>query len=229
MKSESVADQKPPYVSYATFKNTLEGWRQSVLPSRVDRSTISWLAGGVQTQLISALKFLGLVNEQGVPTADFKALVEGDDASRKETLKKVIETNYDFVLTGGLDLQRATEAQLGEKFKEKDVAGDTVRKCQSFFIMLCEDAGIAFGPHIRGRNKGAGTASRVAPSRRKYKKRSEEPSGGAGSAEVLPASVPKTTHQMLLDKFPPFDPAWPDPIKTKWFEGFEKLMKSAGE
>jgi hypothetical protein len=31
----------------------------------------------------------------------------------------------------------------------------------------------------------------------------------------------------LLAKFPEFDPAWPDPIKAKWFEGFEQFMKGA--
>jgi hypothetical protein len=33
--------------------------------------------------------------------------------------------------------------------------------------------------------------------------------------------------EMLLAKFPEFDPNWPDPLKTKWFEGFERLMKAA--
>jgi hypothetical protein len=30
--------------------------------------------------------------------------------------------------------------------------------------------------------------------------------------------------QLLLSKFPSFDPAWPDDVKTKWFEGFNQLM-----
>jgi hypothetical protein len=29
----------------------------------------------------------------------------------------------------------------------------------------------------------------------------------------------------LLGKFPSFDPGWPDDIKKKWFEGFDRLMK----
>jgi hypothetical protein len=43
--------------------------------------------------------------------------------------------------------------------------------------------------------------------------------GGRGSrAEFM---------SQLLAKFPPFDPAWPDDIKTKWFEGFQQFMAHA--
>jgi hypothetical protein len=33
--------------------------------------------------------------------------------------------------------------------------------------------------------------------------------------------------EKLLEKFPPFDPNWPDPIKEKWFAGFDQFMKKA--
>jgi len=31
----------------------------------------------------------------------------------------------------------------------------------------------------------------------------------------------------LLTKFPTFDPAWPDEVKLKWFEAFDKLLSGA--
>lgn len=30
--------------------------------------------------------------------------------------------------------------------------------------------------------------------------------------------------KLLLSKFPSFDPAWPDEVKIKWFDGFNELM-----
>jgi hypothetical protein len=33
----------------------------------------------------------------------------------------------------------------------------------------------------------------------------------------------------LLEKFPDFDPNWPDPIKEKWFAGFDQFMKKAAD
>ena len=32
-------------------------------------------------------------------------------------------------------------------------------------------------------------------------------------------------HSALLAKFPAFDPSWPDNVKAKWFETFEKLRE----
>jgi hypothetical protein len=33
--------------------------------------------------------------------------------------------------------------------------------------------------------------------------------------------------ELLLAKFPQFDPAWPDELKAKWFDGYERLLKTA--
>ena len=32
--------------------------------------------------------------------------------------------------------------------------------------------------------------------------------------------------EMLFSRFPEFDPKWTDEIKAKWFEAFERLMRS---
>jgi hypothetical protein len=34
--------------------------------------------------------------------------------------------------------------------------------------------------------------------------------------------------ELLLAKFPEFDPAWTDDVKLKWFDAFDRLMKSRG-
>jgi hypothetical protein len=34
--------------------------------------------------------------------------------------------------------------------------------------------------------------------------------------------------EQLLSKFPQFDPTWPDEVKLKWFDGFDRLMKGRG-
>jgi hypothetical protein len=34
--------------------------------------------------------------------------------------------------------------------------------------------------------------------------------------------------KLLLDKFPGFDPAWPDEVKIKWFAAFDELLKRTG-
>jgi len=46
---------------------------------------------------------------------------------------------------------------------------------------------------------------------------------------MLPAAVTQTWQQMLLAKFPNFDPAWPDEVKEKWFTAFNELMQRGQE
>ncbi|HWG17462.1 MAG TPA: hypothetical protein VN678_06335, partial [Acidobacteriaceae bacterium] len=31
--------------------------------------------------------------------------------------------------------------------------------------------------------------------------------------------------RILMEKFPTFDPSWPDNLKTSWFSAYEQLMK----
>jgi hypothetical protein len=41
---------------------------------------------------------------------------------------------------------------------------------------------------------------------------------------VPPTQQPPAWEAQLLAKFPEFNPAWPEQLQTKWFEGFERLM-----
>ena len=58
----------PPYVSYRTFQAFVDGLQQ-VIPARIDRSY--WgerSSGSTGTQLMSALRFLGLIDVNDTPT-----------------------------------------------------------------------------------------------------------------------------------------------------------------
>ena len=103
------------------------------------------------------------------------------------------------------------------------MSGGTLPKAIKFFIEAAKDAGIELSPYI-GKIRATGprsTGSRV-------KKTNGEKQNG-----VLPHKDPLTQipsgdiswQQLLLAKFPSLDPAWPDEVKTKWFEGFNKLME----
>src|ERR1700733_5151148 len=68
MTTEAKSEMKPPYVAYKTFANTLASLRESGLPDRIDRSVFPGLAGGTQSFLMSALKFMGLIIGEGTPS-----------------------------------------------------------------------------------------------------------------------------------------------------------------
>lgn len=50
--------------------------------------------------------------------------------------------------------------------------------------------------------------------------------GGAGSQNSSTATA--AWSELLLAKFPQFDPAWTDDVKLKWFDAFDRLMKGRG-
>ena len=59
----------PPYTSYRTFKTFIEDLHEHGVPSRIDRSVLTRFSGVVGTQLMHALRFLGLIEDDGRPTA----------------------------------------------------------------------------------------------------------------------------------------------------------------
>src|SRR4030042_255026 len=96
----------PPYVSYRTFRNFLDGLQVGGMPARIDRSY--WgdrLSGTTGTQLISALRFLNLVDASGVPTNRLRMLVAARGPQRNELLRQVTFEAFAPLMKAGLDPQ----------------------------------------------------------------------------------------------------------------------------
>lgn len=213
----------PPYVSYRTFRNFIDGL-QSGIPDRIDRSY--WgerYSGSNGTQLMTALRFLGLIDGARAPTTRLRQLVNARGVQRSETLKLISYSSFDFLLDRSVDPQVATYAQLEEAFNNSyDVGGDVARKCIKFFINMENDAGVVLSPFILKKSKTA---------RASGKKRSAEKERDRTKQNVInPAIVPQIPEQaiwyeLVLSKFPSFEPDWPDDVKMKWFEAFESLLK----
>ncbi len=212
----------PPYVSYRTFRNFLDGLQVGGMPARIDRSY--WgdrLSGTTGTQLISALRFLNLVDASGLPTNRLKMLVAARGPQRNELLRQVTFEAFAPLMKAGLDPQNATYSQLEEIFHDNfNLSGDVSRKCIKFFIMLAGDAGVHLSPFITKRLKSprTGTNAKKAPARTKQNE--VVPNG----LEEVPNQV-LSWEQLVLSKFPTFDPAWSDELKLKWFESYEELLK----
>ena len=216
----------PPYVSYRTFCNFVEGMRQQ-MPARIDRSYwSSILSGSTGTQLMAALRFLKLVDANGRPTAQLKSLALAKGEQRAILLKDIATGAFGFVLQGALDPQNATYAQLEEVFHETfQCTGDVARKCIKFFIALSSDAGIPLSPFITKRTKPAyshSTSGTIKPKKR------------SGIETIRNSPVPQNAkeapgqtswNEILLTKFPSFDPTWSDEVKLKWFAAFDELLK----
>lgn len=217
MPSQTENTPKAPYLPYTTFKRFLSSLKSGAIPSRIDKTLMPGQSGSIQSWMISALRFFGLIDDNGVPKPDLESLVEADDQNRKMIWKTIFDRSYASII-GGLDLQRATLGQLNERFGV-DFSSETVRKCQSFFSAAAEDAGIPLADHLKAKGRGNGP-------RKARKARSTNGSPIIPVVDTQPA-VPQDMKAMLLAKFPAFDPAWPEDLKKQWFEGYGTLLKAS--
>lgn len=219
----------PPYVSYKTFDNFLTGLKPGV-PSHVDKSVLRNLAGGVQTQLLNALRYLALIDERGRTQETLTRLVTSEGAERESVMAEVLQASYPFLFDDDFQLDKATAMQFYDRFRGTGATGETVRKCATFFVAAAKDAGMKVSPYIERpapeRNGQPKPARPRTPQAARKPARGQAGKGDAPSAPVIVEAPALSWEQMLLSKFPSFDPAWPDDVKSKWFDAFDRLMDS---
>jgi Family of unknown function (DUF5343) len=206
-------ERLPPYVSYRAWQKLL-GELSKHPTSRFDTSYFSGLkiTKSSSSMLRGTLLFLNLMNPNGQPTTKLNDLLKSEGEAQRELLAEIVRQAYGSYFAR-LDLTKATQAEVKEHFKANGASGDIGRKCLSFFLAIAAEGNVNLSPHLmkpspRGRGKKAASSDmpRVV--------KSVELAGN-------PALV-----GMFLEKFPNFDPEWPDEVKKKWFDAF-KSLKSA--
>ncbi len=151
----------PPYTSYRTFTSFIQDLRERGLPSRIDRSVLIRFSGVVGTQLMHALRFLGLIEENGRPTQRLKELVNAQGAGQwPEKLLELVRQAYAPMFA--IDLENATPSHFNETFRKAFPAADAVvQKCVTFFLYAASDAGVKIsGRVLKGRKPRSPTPRR---------------------------------------------------------------------
>lgn len=221
-KKDAIKKAIPPYVPFKTFMNFLESLKRGI-PQRIDRSLMSSTAGGLQGQIMLALKYLNLITDTGAPTDKLEHLVHSEDAERQEVLKEILTSSYGFLFNDGLQLERATASLFRERFEQTGATGETLRKCMKFFLSAAKAADISSSHHIK-------KVPSIGPAK---PKRISQPKSSTDIEIVKePVSVPKVPEsiddtaleKMILDKMPDFNPAWPEDAQKSWLDTINKLM-----
>ena len=223
----------PPYVAWRTYLTLLSEFKTNGLPPQVDRSVLKRFAGGMQGQLLLALRSLDLIDLENKPKPKLKTIVDAyeTEAFGKEMLE-IMRATYPYVFD--LDLMTATPAMFADAFKDNnDAKEDVLRKCRTFFLHAAKELGIPLGPRIEKatfpRAKGNGAKRAKAATKAKADENGDAGGAGAVGNQTGNASGGQATVvDKLLGKFPDFDPQWPDEIKKQWFDGFQRFMEGAG-
>ena len=219
MAAQSETLKPPPYVSFTTFINSLNKLREIGVPNRIDASVFPGQSGSGIAALIGAMKYLGLIDEVGNPQKIFSQIVDSNDEDRGELIKPILLDRYKFITNDGFDLNTATSQQVERAFRDQGISGSTVTKSVSFFLAAAALAGLKTSPHVKAQKAPRG----VAVARQKRRTNTDKQRGDeAPDNHAKPHH--KSSAELLLGKFPDFDPNWPDGLKAAWFESFAKLQ-----
>lgn len=209
----------PPYVPYRSFINFIESLKQGI-PARIDRSMMPNMSGGLQSQLTHALRVLLLIGHTGQPTSTLSRLVNSEGAEHTKVMHEIVTTCYQFVFLN-IDIKTATPSLLEEQFARTGASGGTLDKCILFFLAAAKDGGVELSPHLK-RSRGP-RVQRMRPRNGRTLEIAAMADDGSRINDEMGAEMP--WKQMLLSKFPSFDPSWSAEVQAKWFDAFDKLMK----
>ncbi len=215
----------PPYVSYHTFRNFIDGMKQAI-PARIDRSYWGDLYSGSNgTQAVAALRFLGLIDNNLAPAPQLKQLIQADSVVRTGMIQQLAIQNFPFILkSNSIDPKTATFAQLEESFRSNfQLTPDVLRKCTKFFVEMATEGGIPLSQHIVKKSALTRTSTGTKRTIRKMHGRTNKNVQIPQIMEEIPEQ--SSWDKLLLAKFPAFDPAWNDDVKLKWFDAFDELLK----
>lgn len=205
-----------PYVSFATLKNAVERMgREGGVPSQVDRSYLANLPGSTQTQLIGAMKWLDLVDDQLKPRPMLEKLVEGDEAGRKETFEVLLRERYPKQV--GLP-PLATQGQLEAAFRDMGLSGSTMRKAVAFYLAAAKFAELPLSPHFKTPRASTPPGER----RPRRPRQAGTPSASGDGPAAVPAPHASRAHHPLIEgliqELPPVGAAFPQAKQEDWLQ-----------
>jgi Family of unknown function (DUF5343) len=225
----------PPYVAYKTLKNFLERFKQG-LPSRIDRGLMGSMSGAAQSQVTTAMRYLGMISENGIPTLYLREYVSGQEEERKAALFKMLMASYPFLFDtdhdvngGAFHISTGTSQLLRETMEANTSAtGETLGRCIAFVKEAAQDAGFKVSPYITQKSARSSGGGR----RRNVKKATPAPEPTAPNVPAA-AHVPKAasfaaqSSLMLMGLFhrlPAPGNKWSHDERERWVQTLQNVL-----
>ncbi len=147
----------PPYLPYRTFLSSLDKLAEGV-PPRIDRGIWKNQTGSIQSLIMGAYRFFGLIDDQSKPTKKLHDLVAHRDKPN-DLVKSILEEKYAEVIKHNLSTM--TEALINEYFEDAfGVEGDTKRKSITFFLQAAKAVGIPLSSFLQSQVRVRTTGTR---------------------------------------------------------------------
>lgn len=219
----------PPYVSSKTLESFFDKLAEQGVPSRIDRSMLNGYSGAVQSQLMSALRYLRLITDGGQPTQLLKDVVASrtDKAKKADAISSMLLGAYPFLKDEFL--ATATTGTVYEELRNAGASGDTVRKCLAFLVPMAREAGFSVSGHIKNSKSVStgGSTKKRAPRQKKSKEGPEIPKQenvNHSTAKTVDSNV--SMSRIIADKMPTFDPTWTLDAQANWLATAKMLLET---
>lgn len=153
MVTERAMTRHAVYIPWRTFQTTLEILEPGV-PPKVDRSVFKPFASGVRGQVLSALRFLALVDEEGAPQPLLQRLIDAQGDERRAVMTEILVNQYAAVAS--LGSSNSSLQVLYDQMRGYGVQGGTLERAVRFFLDAAEFAGLPLSVHWQhGRRSSA--------------------------------------------------------------------------
>lgn len=188
--AEETSRPVPPYIPLMTLENFAGKLKATVVPPVIDSSLTQSMSGGMAGALMSALKFLGLIDANGKVREPLKKLVAAQGTENwKTALAAVLDPAYADII-GDLDLQTATPAMLEECFRVRGKAtGQVLEKSVRFYLAALAQIERPISPLLSSRKPRSGGASRKGGNRTAQRKPDAERKTDGVSADDMPPAA----------------------------------------
>lgn len=212
---------RPPDISYRWFRTALSRFLdRERIPNPIDQSTWNGrFYGSDARNIVSAFRFLGLIDQNGQPTRLLFDLTAARNTDRwEDELRRMLATAYSELLRH--DTTSMTSSQLFRVFRETyGMRGTSIRACTSFFLHAAQEAQLPINPFL------------FATQRRGPRTSEARAEGDAQRADVSASEArganPPSDVALLLSRLPEFNKDWPDDIQRMWFSAFKDLSERA--
>lgn len=146
------------YLPLSTLMTAFDHLKAISIPNKIESRTFPSMSSQSTSQLLSALKFFDLIEDDGTPKPLLHDLVQKPD-ERKALVRQLIETHYSDIVEKDFAKITVTELDTALASKRYNVQGDTRKKAKTFLLKAAQFAGFTVHPLLtkvtRTRSRGA--------------------------------------------------------------------------
>ncbi len=177
------------------------------------------VAEGNAVRVQRSLYFLGLIDEEGNLTEGATRLRKAASGEYAEALAEIIRDKYAPIIEM-YDPATATGLDLNNAFRQYEPAGQKDNMIR-LYTALCQEAGLM---PTTEKKRGRPLGSKASDGSAKLQKNREQARTNGTTHQNHPPPAPSIVN-LLVSKFPDFNPEWESAVQERWFQAFSRLQE----